>query len=106
MSRGQATLEFMFMFLALVAFISILVGALIVAKNRAVEQTDVLEHTLMMEEKARALEVYSNNGLIMIFDIGHEIYLVEGDVIKVDYKNKTIIVEGIFKNDPIHKEPI
>lgn len=104
--KAQATLEFMFMFLACIAFITLLISGMAVAHKRAKMQADVLEHTIRMEEIARTLEAHSNIGIVMVFDIGNVTYRIEGNSVKTDYGNKTIVVEGIMKNAGQHREPV
>lgn len=104
--KAQATLEFMFMFLAVIAFISILVGGMALAKRNASDQADVIKHTVKMNEIARTIEAHSNTGMIMIFDVGDETYRIEGDSVKTDYRNKTIVVEGILTHGGKRLEPV
>ena len=104
--RGQATLEFMFMFLASIAFVTLLVGAMSVASKNATEQVNVIEKTVEMEELIRTYEVHYNNGIIMVFEIDIKDYLPEGNLIKYQYKGKTIVVEGVRDNATKRIEPI
>jgi hypothetical protein len=97
--RAQATLEFMFMFLAAIAFTTLLIGGMAIAKDRAGEQADVLFHTARMEGVARTLDTHSNIGLIMVFGLDNVTYRIEGNSVITDFRNKTIVVEGIEKNE-------
>lgn len=104
--KGQATLEYMMMFLALIAFTSILVSGMVVALKSANAQANALEHTIRMEELARTLEARSNTGMIMVMSIGNASYRIEGDDVKADYGNRTLVVEGILANGTKRIEPI
>jgi len=94
-SRGQATVEFLLVFLAAVVFFTVLVAALGVAGKRAKEQGDAAAATAGMEEFARTFEVYANDGIAMFFRTGAS-YRVENGVVKSDYGNRTIVVKGVF----------
>ena len=104
--KGQATLEYMMMFLAIIAFTSILVSGMVVALKNANAQSNALEHTVRMEELARTLEAHSNTGMIMVLRIGNASYRIEGDSVKADYGNRTLVVEGILANATKRIEPI
>jgi len=104
--KAQATFEYMVMFLALIAFTSILISGMVVALKNANLQANVLEHTIRMEELARTLEAHSNTGMIMIFSIGNASYRIEGDDVKTEYGNRTLVVEGILANGTKRIEPI
>jgi hypothetical protein len=104
--RAQATLEFMFMFLSTIAFVTLLVGAMSVASKNAIEQADVIEKTMEMEELMRTYEVHYTSGIIMVFEIDNKDYLPEGNEIKYNYRGKTIVVEGVMDNATTRIEPI
>jgi hypothetical protein len=104
--RGQATLEFLFMFLASIAFVTLLVGAMSVASKNAIEQVTILEKTVEMEGLIRTYEVHYSSGIIMVFEIDNKDYFPEGNLIKYEYKGKSIIVEGVRDNTTKRIEPI
>jgi len=104
--KAQATIEFMLMFAAAIAFVTVLVIGVIHAKDLALKESGALTETIKMETLARSLEEYNNNGIAMVFDTGNMQYRVEGDCVKADYGNKTIVVEGLVRNAGTHIEPV
>jgi hypothetical protein len=104
--KAQATIEFLFMFLASMAFVTLLFGAMSLASKRANQQADIIQKTLELEEQVRTIEAYSNIGLIMVFDYGEAAYRTEGGAIEIDYKNKTIIVVEGIANAGTRIEPL
>jgi len=104
--KGQATLEFLLMFLSSLAFITLLLGAMALAMKNATLQADAIEKTLQMEELIRAYEVHYSSGIIMVLSIENKDYLPEGSRIRQDYEGKSIIVEGIMDNASERIEPV
>lgn len=104
--RGQATIEFMLFFLVSIAFITILISSMGLAKKNASAQGDIISKTVELEELSRIMDTYSNIGLIMLIDLEQTGYQIKGNRIVADYGKKTIVVEGIFENKGVRYEPI
>lgn len=102
--RAQATVEFLLVFLAAIAFFTVLVAALGAANGRAKTQADAIATTVGMEEFARTFEVYANDGIAMFFSAGAP-YRIENGAVKTEYRNKTVAIGGIFDAPASGAEP-
>jgi len=102
--RGQVTIEFLLVFLAAIAFFTLLVAAIGAANGRAKAQAGAIATTAGMEEFARTFEVYANDGIAMFFSAGAP-YRIENGVVKTEYENKTVVIGGIFDAPASKDEP-
>jgi Fe-S cluster assembly ATPase SufC len=104
--KGQATAEFLFVFTATIAVMSILTGALIAQNEVAQERIDEIEHIQKAEAAARALEAWMNSGITMKFGFHNEdvLYRIENDSFHVSHEGKIIEIGGVFHND--RSEPL
>lgn len=104
--RGQATAEFMVLFLASVSFVGIVAASLLSASHGAEEQADSVLRIMAVEEAARAIEVHANSGITMLFEIEGVESAVEGGSVHVDYEGKVIEAEGVFDGYSKEGQPV
>lgn len=101
MTRGQVSLEFLFLFGATLAVVMVLAGALIAHEKVVSGKIDDVERVSAAESAARAVEAALNSGSDMRFGFREEgiYYSVEQGRFHVVHEGKAIEVAGVFLDD-------
>ncbi|MBI5046922.1 hypothetical protein HZC07_04300 [Candidatus Micrarchaeota archaeon] len=96
--RGQASIEFLVIFLVTLALVSFLITFLSSQKTSAQNILDSIKNIKKSEGAARAIEALYSNSIPMNFDFLEEniSYRVEGNEFLVWYSGQVIEVGGVF----------
>jgi len=99
--RGQASVEFLLMFTATLALISMLASAILSQNDSAKAKLDDFALINMAEGSARAIEAIERSGSDMRLDLNDERvrYRIENGRFYVEHEGKLIEVGGVFSED-------
>jgi hypothetical protein len=99
--KAQATVEFLLVFTATLAVMSMLAAAVLVQHEKAIGKTDDLERINSAESAARAVEAWINTGIAMEFSFHEEnvSYRIEGNSFHVTHEGNVIETNGVFRED-------
>jgi hypothetical protein len=101
MRRGQVTVEFLLIFGASLALISILAASLSAEEKAARDRGADIEMIMKAESAARAIEAMMHASADMKFDFREEgiYHSVEGGIFHASYQGKVIEIRGVFIYD-------
>lgn len=99
--KAQVTVEFLLVFTATLAVMSMLAAAVLAQHEKAKGKTDDLECINSAESAARAVEAWLNTGIVMEFSFYDEnvSYRIEGNSFHVTHESNVIETEGVFRED-------
>ncbi len=94
--RGQATIEFMMIFLVTLITVMAIAASLVKAGEKAKETESVFSRIIAVEEATRAIEVTINSGIEMDLKTPGVSSSIENGRLHVGYRGRIIEAEGIF----------
>jgi hypothetical protein len=96
--KGQATVEFLFAFTAVILIVSVISTALLLHKEKLEQKAEDLEQIVVAESAARTVEAALNTGIDLEFDFSDEniSYSAEANRFLVSYKGKIIEIKGVY----------